>query len=327
LAEHLQKKINNKLKKMNKKTGFGIIFNDFSSHDKIQKALLEDGYRWRPEIAAENNCFSNDFIELDIDITSLDSDNDALFFFYIDNEERFKIIRGETRQSASLVKKYGLMIHESYFSLRGLIKEKAKAKVKVKTKKKKKKKTKTKTIGAVRIFRKDNLYLYLKLPKELENYFAEHLPERESNSWKVKKGKRQEKAIFYCYSNDTTSDFSPFVKIEKKDNKGKKTKADSEKTESNLDYVIKNNPQITQHYLSNNFGANSLFLADNNSYNIAPLRTKGTSKGITLLCDGLLPPESATEYISVLGNTIKGLYTMLIAKTDIRAKILLDLEL
>lgn len=203
-------------------------------------------------------------------------------------------------------------------------------KIQKKTKiKAKNKKVKTKTIGTIRIYRKDNLYLYLKIPKELESYLAEHLPVRESRSWFVLEGKKEQKAEFYCYIKEIDNDnsnYSPFVKIDSKDNKVK-TKKESETTERTLEYTFKNNPNVSQHYLSNNYGYNALYLPDENCYNIAPLRTKGASNGITLICNGLLPPDSATEYVSILGQVIKGLYTMLIAKTDIKAKILLDIEI
>jgi len=193
-----------------------------------------------------------------------------------------------------------------------------------------------KTIGEIRIYRTTEMYLYLKIPKDLEEYFKKHLPVRESTTWKLKKDKS---ASFYCFTPeneisradvDTSVDLpnleeSIFAPVERSKNKGTLTKQDSKEVEKSLSEATKYS--ISQHYLANNYGSNKLYSGGDNTFNIAPLRTVGASKGITLGCDSLLPPDSVVEYVGVLGQTIKSLYAMLVARTDVRAKVLLDINL
>ena len=180
-----------------------------------------------------------------------------------------------------------------------------------------------KTIGEIRIYRQNKMYLYIKIPKELEDYFKEHLPVRQSNVWRLKNG---EFASFYCFvPADANND--DIVQEVKEDVEVKKnfTEAESKDVEDSLNSALKF--RMTQHYLENNYGSTRLYIAGSDTYNIAPLRTVGASKGITLEVDGLLPPDSATEYISILGQVVKSFYAMLVARTDIRAKITLDINL
>jgi len=180
-----------------------------------------------------------------------------------------------------------------------------------------------KTIGEIRIYRQNKMYLYIKIPKELEDYFKEHLPVRQSTVWKLKNG---EFASFYCFvpDNAVDNDFAHAVQ-EGEEAKKNFTEAESKDVEESLDSAMKF--RITQHYLDNNYGSTRLYIAGSDTYNIAPLRTVGASKGITLEVDGLLPPDSATEYVSILGQVVKSFYAMLVARTDIRAKITLDINL
>ena len=319
----------------NEKYGnFAVNYTTEDQYNEIQNCLLDNGYHWGTSSIAFYELGGVDFYE---NFQFLSVFNKSLFNDYSSKNNYNK---KKTEDTIGKVYTYYDFIDKILPVISGKKGSKKENKTKIITKTKKMK-TKVKTIGAIRIYRKDKLYLYIKIPKELEQYLSEHLPTRESRNWLLKKGKKEQRAEFYCYTNDTRKskdnngidiiepkdeNYSPFVKIDSKNNKVI-TKKDSENTERNLEYTFKNNPAITQNYLCNNFGANTLYIPNDTAYNIAPLRVKGASKGITLICDGLLPPEIATEYVSILGQVIKGFYSMLIAKTDIRAKIVLDIQL